>query len=59
MSQYYNFMTDLGEITCLWYHFYMYFLKVSMMPANTEGGIQELMKLPKITKKEDGILLQY
>lgn len=52
-------MTDLGEITCLWYHFYMYFLKVSMMPANTEGGIQELMKLPKITKKEDGILLQY
>lgn len=30
-----------------------------MMPANTKGRIQELMKLPKITKKEDGILLQY
>lgn len=59
MSQYYNFMTDLGEITCLWCHFYRYFLKFSMMPANNEGGIQELMKLLKITKKEDGILLQY
>lgn len=52
-------MTDLGEITCLWCHFYRYFLKFSMMPANNEGGIQELMKLLKITKKEDGILLQY
>lgn len=29
------------------------------MPATTEGGIQELMKLPKITKKEGGILLEY
>lgn len=30
-----------------------------MMLATTEGEIQELMKLPKITKKEGGILLEY
>lgn len=29
------------------------------MPDTTEGGVQELMKLPKITKKEGDILLEY
>lgn len=37
---------------------FLYFKKVTMMPANTGGGVQEeLMKLAKNSNKENDIIL--